>query len=210
MILVECSQGSEEWCAARCGVITASKFRDAVEVTAKGKPTAKSILYAAQVAVERISGMPCDEGFNSWQMKRGQEKEPYGRLQYEMATGNLTQESGVVLTDDRLFGYSTDGFIGDDGMIEIKSLVSAIGVLEMWRDRDLSEYMHQMQGGMWICGRKWCDFVMYAPQLESVGKELFIQRVERDDNFIEKMEVDLMKFAATVAENEQILRAKAA
>jgi len=208
MIEIICEQGSEEWHAARCGVITASKYRDAIETTAKGLPTSKSTLYAAQVALERISRTPCDEMFNSWQMKRGQEMEQFARIEYEAATGNMATESGVVLTDDRLFGYSTDGFVDDDGMIEIKSLASAIGVLEMWRDGDMSDYMHQMQGGMWITGRKWCDFVMYAPQLESIGKQLYRRRVLRDENFIEKMESDLMKFADRVFTNEAILRMK--
>jgi len=210
MIFINCTQGSEEWHAARCGVITASKFRDAVEVTAKGRPTSKSTLYAAQVALERISGTPCDEVFNSWQMRRGTELEPMARMEYEARTGNLATESGVVLTDDRMFGYSTDGELDADGIIEIKCLASAIGVLEMWRDRDLSEYMHQIQGGMWVTGRKYCDFVMYAPQLEKVGKQLFCQRVDRDDNFIDAMVEHLMSFSKTVSDNEMILRMKEA
>ena len=208
MIEIICEQGSESWHAARCGVITASKYRDAIETTAKGLPTAQSTLYAAQVAIERISGQPCDEVFNSWQMKRGTELEPFARMAYEAETGNLASESGVILTDDRLFGYSTDGFIEDDGMIEIKCLASAIGIIDMWRDGDMSKYMHQMQGGMWVTGRKWCDFVMYCPQLERIGKQIFRRRVERDDNFIDSMVEDLMKFSAKVAANEAILRAK--
>lgn len=210
MILIQCEQGSPEWHAARVGVITASKYRDAIDTTQKGKPTAKSVLYAAQVAIERISGQPCDEGFNSWQMKRGQELEAAARMEYEADSGNLASESGIVLTDDKLFGYSTDGLVGTDGLIEIKSLVSAIGVLEMWRDHDLSEYMHQIQGGLWITGRKWCDFVMYAPQLESVGKQLYVERVERDEKFIDQMVTQLMTFAVTVKDNEHLLRSKAA
>lgn len=210
MIFINCEQGTEEWHKARCGVITASKFRDAVEVTAKGKPTAKSSLYAAQVALERISGTPCDEVFNSWQMKRGSELEPKARMEYEAKTGNLASESGVVLTDDRLFGYSTDGELGDDGIIEIKCLASAIGVLEMWRDQDLSEYIHQIQGGLWLTGRKYCDFVMYAPQLESVGKQLFVKRVERDEAFIDAMVEQLLAFAKAVDGNEAIFRMKEA
>lgn len=208
MIFIDCEQGSESWHAARCGVITASKYRDAIETTAKGLPTAKSTLYAAQVAIERISGQPCDEVFNSWQMKRGSELEPFARMAYEADTGNLASESGVVLTDDRLFGYSTDGSIEEDGIIEIKCLASAIGIIDMWRDGDMSEYMHQMQGGMWITGRKWCDFVMYCPQLERIGKQIFRRRVMRDDNFIDQMVEDLMKFSAKVSANEAILRAK--
>lgn len=210
MIIIPCQQGSEEWARARAGVITASKFRDALETKKGGEPTQKSILYSAQVAIERISGEPCDENFNSWQMRRGTEIEPDARMEYESVTGNLAQESGVVLTDDRRFGYSTDGFVGDDGCIEIKCLVGALAVLEMWRDQDLSEYMHQIQGGLWITGRKWCDFVMYAPQLKSVGKQLYYRRVQRDDNMIEVMERQLLVFEKTVSANEAILRRKAA
>ena len=214
MIKISCVQGSPEWLAARAGAITASKFREALEVVYKGKaneaPSSKSILYAAQVAIEQISGQPCEEGFNSWQMKRGQELEAEARRAYEARTGNMATESGVVLTDDRLFGYSTDGEVEDDGLIEIKSLVSAVGVLNMWQTGDLSDYMHQMQGGMWITGRKWCDFVMYAPQLANVGKELYYRRVMRDDDFIESMETGLMAFAARVQENVRILRQQAA
>jgi exodeoxyribonuclease (lambda-induced) len=210
MIFINCEQGSEEWHKARCGVITASKFRDAVEKTAKGKPTAKSELYAAQVAIERISGVPSDEVFNSWQMQRGTKLEPMARMEYEATTRNFASESGVVLTDDRLFGYSTDGELNDDGIIEIKCLASAIGVLQMWRDHDLSDYMHQIQGGLWITGRQYCDFVMYAPQLESVGKQLFMKRVERDEKFIDAMVEDLLAFANVVDTNEAILRMKEA
>lgn len=206
MIYVECEQGTPEWHAARCGVITASKFRDATETTAKGLPTAKRRLYAAQVAVERISGEPCGDVFNSWQMKRGQEIEPLARMAYEAETGYFATESGVVLTDDRLFGYSTDGFVGDDGMTEIKSLVGAEIVIAMWETEDMSEYMHQMQGGMWITGRKWCDFVMFCPQLASVGKALFLRRVARDDKFIDAMVLGLAEFERSVSRNESILR----
>jgi len=206
MIFIDCAQGTPEWHAARCGVITASKFRDATDTTAKGLPTAKSRLYAAQVAIERISKEPCGDVFNSWQMKRGQEIEPDARMAYEAHTGLMATEAGVVLTDDRMFGYSTDGFIGDDGMVEIKCLVGAEVVIEMWDTEDMSEYMHQMQGGMWIMARKWCDFVMYCPQLSSVGKSLFIRRVMRDDKFIDEMVENLATFEKAVSRNESILR----
>lgn len=210
MIVVQCEQGSSEWYQARCGVITASKFGDAVETTKKGERTAKSALYAAQVAIERISEKPIDEGFTTWQMKRGVELEPVARLEYEALTGNFATESGVVLTDDRLFGYSTDGFIGDEGLIEIKSLASAEKIVAMWRDGDMSDYMHQIQGGLWITGRQWADFVMYCPQLESIGKQIYRRRVPRDEAFIERLEHDLIEFERFVSETEAILRKKAA
>lgn len=209
-IWIECQQGTDQWKAARVGVITASKFKDACDKLKSGKPSAKAILYASQVAMERVTGKPCDEQFVTWQMRQGTEREPMARLEYESRTGNLATESGIVLTDDRLFGYSSDGYIGDDGIIEIKSLASAEKIISMWRDHDFSDYIHQIQGGLWISGRRWADFVMYAPDLECVGKHLFYQRVERDESFIEKLEIDLMQLAALVAENEAVLRQQAA
>lgn len=206
MIFIECKQGSPEWLQARAGVITASMFKTAISTLKDGRPTADSEKYAAAVAVERISGLPLDDGYNSWQMQRGHDLEPTARMAYEERTHNLASESGVVLTDDRMFGYSADGLVNEDGGIEIKCLVSPIELVRIWRDHDLSAYMHQMQGGLWITGRKWIDYVMYAPQLAKAGRELYYRRVERNDDFIDSMVEQLVAFSKRVAEYERILR----
>lgn len=208
--LIECAQGSQEWLEARTGVITASRFKDAVDALKNGTPSAKSVSYAAQVALERISRTPSDEGFTTWQMRRGTELEPKARMEYEFRTGNLASESGIALTEDGVFGYSTDGFVGDDGLIEIKCPASPEKIVAMWATGDLSEYIHQIQGGLWITGRKWCDFIMYCPQLDPVGKQLFLRRVERDDNFIDDMVEKLLAFKVRVDANEEILRKEVA
>lgn len=210
MNFYDVQQGSLEWLQLRAGKITASRFRDACDKLKSGVPSGKAVSYAAQVAIERISGSPCDDGFVTWQMKRGTELEPQARIAYEAATGLLAMESGIVTTDDELFAYSTDGFVDEQGLIEIKCPAAPEKIIAIWRDRDLSEYIHQIQGGLWITGRQWADFIMYAPQLESVGKALFVRRIERDEPFIEKMESDLMAFAAMVEDNERVLRQEAA
>jgi hypothetical protein len=210
MKLIQCEQGSEAWFRSRAGVITASKFADAISTLKDGSPSQASKDYAYRVAVERIYGETTEDTFVTWEMRRGTELEPYARIAYEARTGNLAQESGVVLTDDGLFGYSTDGLVDDDGLIEIKSPNSARKLVEMWETGDLSEYEHQIQGGMWITGRKWCDFIMYAPQLEPVGKHLYIKRIERDDNFIEAMESKLWEFARRVQSHVDNLKKEAA
>lgn len=210
MKLIQCEQGSEAWFKARAGVITASNFADAISTLKNGSPSQASKDYAYRVAVERIYGETTEDTFVTWEMRRGTELEPYARIAYEARTGNLAQESGVVLTDDGLFGYSTDGLVDDDGLIEIKCPNSARKLVEMWETGDLSEYEHQIQGGMWITGRKWCDFIMYAPQLEPVGKHLYIKRIERDDNFIEAMESRLREFARRVQSHVDNLKKEAA
>ena len=211
MKYLKCEQGSPEWLAARAGVITASMFRVALE-TYKGsdKPQAGSVKYAHEVAIGRISGMPLDDGYNSWQMKRGTNEEPFGREEYEIDHGVLVEEAGICFTDCGKFGYSTDGLVGDDGLIEIKSVVAAVKLVELWTTGDLSEWMHQIQGGLWITGRAWCDFICWAPQLRSVDKHLFVKRVARDEDFINKLELDLCAFEARVSAIEADLRKQAA
>lgn len=209
-ILIECDQGSPEWFAARAGVITASKFADAVGRLKNGSPSQASKDYAYKVAVEIIFGETTEDTYQTFEMRRGTELEPLARMAYERATGHLAEESGFVLTEDRRFGYSTDGFVDADGMIEIKCPNSARKIVEIWEGGDLSEYIHQMQGGMWITGRKWCDFIMYAPQLAPVGKQLYVDRIERDDDFIEQMEIELMQFKAQVDQHVENLKRKVA
>lgn len=196
MKYIACEQGTPEWHKARAGLITASKFRDALTFY-KTKPTEPmqcSVDYCHEVALERISGAPIGDGYLGWQMKRGQDEEPFGREDYEVDHGVLVQEAGVCVTDCGTFGYSTDGLVGDDGLIEIKSLVAPVKLVALWRTGNLDEWMHQIQGGLWITGRQWCDFICWAPQLRSVDKHLYVKRVQRDEAFINRMELDLLAF----------------
>lgn len=217
LVLVDAPQGSQEWLQARVGVITASRFADAVDrladktdkktgVVTRGAPSAKSVNYAATVAMERIFGAQVDEVFQNFAMRRGTELEPLAREAYEERTGNMVLESGVLLTPDRRFGYSTDGLVGHDGLIEIKCPLSPARVVEVWRDRNIDEWVHQVQGGLWLTGRKWCDLVVYDPRLAGIGRDLFRLRVQRDEAFIEALESDLIEFASRVDANVQALR----
>ena len=162
--------------------------------------------YAFRLAVERISGTPLDEGFSTWAMKRGQELEPEARAQVEVSLGVFVDEAGFVCTDDLKFGASADGFIDDDGGLEIKCLVDPSRLRKVIMTRDISEFMDQIQGGMWITGRRWWQFALYCPALEPVGLHLWTRRVDRDDNYINEMELDLLEFERLVSETERRLR----
>ena len=206
MIYIDAKQGSEDWHKARVGVITASRCKDACDRLKNGDFSQKALGYAAQIAMERITGTSCDDTFVNYAMRRGAELEAEARMAYEAATGNFAQEVGIYLTDDRLFGYSSDGLIGEDGLLEIKCPLSPLGVLSVWNTSDLSDYVHQMQKGLWITGRKWIDFVMYDPRLAPVGKELYINRRFREEEFIDKMVQDLLTFNDKVKEFEHALK----
>lgn len=210
MITYNHPQGSPEWLQSRCGVITASMFKVARERLKsgpnKGDFTEAAKDYAFRLAFERISGQLMDEGFTTWQMDRGHELEPQARAAHEIETGCVVEQVGFVTTDDGVFGASADGFIGDTTGLEIKCLVSAKGIRKLWFADDLSDFMDQVQGGMWITGRSDWHFVMYSPALAGIEKHLFLRVVKRDEAYIEAMARDLLDFAELVNEFQERLK----
>lgn len=255
MLIINCAQGSEEWHAARAGVITASMFgvarkkvnclteqqqayvnairrgcdEKAAMATAGYKAKPKSELieraiagesvgdysdaakdYAFRLAIERISGQPLDEGFETWSMRRGHELEPAARMEHEMQTGLIVQRAGFIVTEDNAFGCSADGLIEEDGGSEYKCFVAPERLRAFWIDNDITSVKDQVQGCMWLTGRKWWHLGLYCPALAPVGKQLWWRRFDRDEQYIEQLEEDLLEFKNLVDQNEVLLRKEAA
>ena len=171
-----------------------------------GDPSAAAERYAADIAIEIVSKAPHGEPPKAWVLERGHEMEARARMAYEARTGAFVTETGICITEDERFAYSSDGLVGDDGLIEIKAPIDSAKILHIIQTGDVSEYLHQMQGGMWITGRKYCDFIMYVPDLEAVSKDLYVRRIKRDDAFIDSMVDQLTRFQALVDSYENVLR----
>jgi len=219
-------QGTDEWKASRKGVITGSRFKDArdrladkpektekktgeVTPAQRGAPSAKQIGYAMDTARERVGGT-VPPVYQNTAMRTGTEQEPHARMCYEAMTGNLVQEVGFITTDDRLFGLSPDGLIDADGVLEVKTMVSSATLFQAVAGGDISEYIDQCNGYLWLLGRQWVDLVLWSPDLEPLGLHITVIRINRDEQAIEALESDLMAFAALVTEYEAKLRAKVA
>lgn len=200
--VIHCTQGTREWHQARAGAITASMFAVARAKLKsgpdKGKPTAAARDYAFRLAVERISGEPLDEGFETYQMRRGHELEPDARAAHERRIGVMIEQAGFVRTSDGLFGASADGLIEDDGGSEYKCLVSPERIRTVIVDQDLGQFMDQVQGCLWLTGRRWWHFCLYCPALAPAKRELVIHEVARDEDYIERLEADLVLFNGMV------------
>jgi hypothetical protein len=211
--IIECEQGSPEWHQARTGAITASMFAECRK-RLKGGPnkgdfTEEAKKYAFRLAVERISGqLLAEDKFETFEMRRGRELEPEARLAHEEARGILVEQCGFALTADGRFGVSVDGLIDEDGISEYKCFIAPSSLRPILLDNDISDCIDQVQGGLWITGRKWAHFVLYCPALRKVGKNLTIFEVERDDNHIEAMETDLLAFDRLVEDYRARLEAK--
>jgi len=175
-----------------------------------GEPSSAALDYAFQLAVERIGGKPLDNGFETWQMRRGHELEPEARMEHEIQTGLIVTQVGLVKTDDGAFGASADGFIGEDGGSEYKCFLAPEKLRSFHIDNDASGIIDQVQGCMWITDRKWWHIGMYCPLLKPVGRQLWLQEFKRDDDYIEKLEEDLWQFKLLVDGYEAKLRSKAA
>jgi len=202
-------QGSQEWLDSRRGVITGSRFKDARSRLKAGGPSKDCLKYAMDVARERVGGR-APEVFANAAMRTGTEQEPFARAAYEAKTGNFVDEAGFITTGDGLFGVSVDGLVDDDGIIEIKTMVSSDTLFTAVVDGDISAYTDQCNGAMWLLGRKWVDLVLWAPDLEPIGRHLTIIRIERDDDAIEELEGDLMAFERMVSKYENLLKKEAA
>jgi len=175
------------------------------EVVGDFSETAKK--YAFRLAVERISGeLLSEDKFETWEMRRGHELEPEARLLHEEKKCVLVRRVGFAMTDDKRFGCSLDGEIGGDGISEYKCFVSPSSLMPILLNNDIDSVKDQIMGGLWITGRKWAHFCLYCPALRSIGKEIKIIEMERDDEYIHDLEQDLLKFDELVTKYEQQLR----
>ena len=200
MIVYTDAQGSEEWLAARRGVITASKFSDARTRLKSGEPAKAALSYAMNIARERAGGI-VPALFQTAAMRAGTEQEPVARLQYEMETGAMVAEAGFICTDDRKFGVSVDGLIGDAGVWECKTMVSSDTLFTALVGGDVFAYRDQCVGALWLLRRQWIDLSLWCPDLQL----LRTIRIERDEAEIERLESEMVAFERQVTGYELAL-----
>jgi exodeoxyribonuclease (lambda-induced) len=197
-------QGTDEWLNARRGRITGSQFKVTRDRLKNGEYTSKAKLYAMDTARERCGGKAADVYVNS-AMRFGSEQEPLARVAYEDATGLLVEEVGFAFTTDGKFGASPDGLVDHDGMVEIKTMVSSDTLFKAVVAGEHGEYIDQINGSMWLLGRKWCDLILWAPDLPAELR-LTVRRIHRDDNAVDALVDDLMAFDRLVGQYEAQLR----
>ncbi len=187
---IECDQLSPEWWEARKGVPTASCFSRII--TAGGKLSAQADDYIAELIGERVcltpnyfttQGKPVTRD-----MQHGTDTEPEARRFYEMERGVDVRRVGFIMTDDCRFGCSPDGLVDPDGALELKCVMLKTQVKYLLEGTLPSEYRAQVHGQLIVTGRKWVDFLSYAP-----GLEPFIIRVE-PDAFTRELKVGLEMF----------------
>lgn len=195
MRVINCEQGTEEWLQARCGVPSASMYSRIV--TTKGEWSKSAEGYIDQLIMEKLTGQPTKFEQNEW-MLRGTELEPEARNFYSFITDQDVTEVGFCLHDTLATGASPDGLVGEDGGLEIKCPMPETHLKTLKAQVIPSKYYAQVMGNLWITGRKWWDFMSYCPE-----EDFFITRIERDEDYIAKLEEHLTRVVALIEEGVQ-------
>jgi len=200
MIIHNVTQGTTEWLAIRAGIPTASAF-DRI-ITPKGKPSTQAEKYMHQLLAERIMGHPCIQAVSYWQ-GRGQQMEAEAVAYYEGVREQDSTPVGFCTNDAGTIGASPDRLVGEDGLLEIKVPAehTHVGYL-LTRGVD-AEYYPQVQGQLWITGRKWLDIMSYHPEMPPA-----IIRVERDEAFIRTLDAAVTAFSGALERMAVELREK--
>jgi len=180
-IIREIEQGSADWLALRLGIVTCSEL-DCLLVNGKGPEGfgAGAMSYMDQLIGERITGEAAELPFSTRATERGKEFELLARDLYQIREEAEVEEVAIILNHG--IGYSPDGLIGDMGLTEIKSKLPKFQVSVILAGEVPKEHVAQCQGGLYVSGREWIDFVSYWK-----GMPLFVKRMHRDETYIAKL-----------------------
>lgn len=157
--MTDLQQRTPAWHAARRGKLTCSNLG---ALLGQVSYTSRTQAYRRALGTEKFTG----NNATQW----GTDNEQNGITAYMAKTGNVVQPTGLhVHKHYKWLAGSPDGLIGDEGMIEVKC--------PYFHKRDGSSRIHQtVPGHYWmqinalleITGRKWCDYVCWTPEGESI------------------------------------------
>ena len=159
-------QGSDEWLAIRCGLLTASEMKLVMTTNWKPSDNETTRAHVYKIVHQRATRY-VPPHYISPDMLRGKYDEPEARILYEKHRSPVT-DIGFVTRDIRGFtlGYSPDGLVGNDGLLECKSRredLQTKSIIEDYLDGTVpDDYILQIQTGLLVTGRKWLDFVSYS------------------------------------------------
>jgi putative phage-type endonuclease len=190
-------QGSPEWHTLRRGVVTASVVGKLLTPTLKVANNDVSRGLTATLVAERITGYTEDTPMTS-DMWRGVDSEPIAR---DIYSGHYQQavEVGFMRRDEDgwTLGYSPDGLVGDDGLVEIKAPRQKTHLNTILADEVPAHYMPQLQAGLLVTGRDWIDFVSYCG-----GMPLYVKRVRPSGEWFKAITLAVFEFE--VRANEMV------
>lgn len=187
------AQGTAEWLAARTGRLTASRMSAIMAKGRNGTPSATRAACMGELIAEYLTGQSGETYINA-DMQRGTDLEPAARAMYEVATGQMVAEVGLVLhpKNDR-WGASPDGVVGNDGLLEIKCPRTHVHIEYLLAGKPPAQYLPQMAWQAACCERQWVDFASYDAKMPE-DLRLFVVRYTPDPAYIAELEQEAAAF----------------
>ena len=182
------------WLDARCGKLTASRMKDAMDFLKNGNPSAKRSDYMRELLAERLTGASMRH-FVTAAMEWGTQTEPEAKLMYEEhAKVKLHPADFLEHKTIENFGATPDGFIGSDGLLECKCPTT--GTFIEWRLAGVvpEEHKPQMIAQVLCTGRQWVDFFAYDPRIKDAKLNRFLRRYEPTRDELAKVEDHAVRF----------------
>jgi hypothetical protein len=162
--------------------------------------------YRLQLATERLTGTPQENGFVSAEMQRGIDLEATAFAAFEAASGEMVRRTGFICANDLMVGCSLDGDINDfKGIVELKCPKSTTHV-GYWKAGAVpAAYLPQIMHNLWVTGAEFCDFASYDDRLPT-HLHLFKVRVFAKDLDIESYALEAIRFLSEVQAEVDALR----
>jgi len=209
----EMIQGSDEWFAARLGLLTASEMHLIVTPTLKAASNEKERSHMYELMAQRITRY-VEPSYVSDAMLRGQEEELDAVLLYSQ-TYKQVDTVGFMTNDKWGFtiGYSPDGLVGVEGQVECKSRSQKWQMqtyLEYVANEKVApEFLIQVQTGLLVSEREWCDLISYCGGLPMATVRVYPDK-EIQDAIISAATAFEQRMATNMARYQELLKSKAA
>jgi len=174
MKIIDCIQGSDQWLAARLGIVTASEIDALISPLWKPRTGQGIATYVTKKIAERWRGAPLTS-YHGGSMEQGTIREDEAFSWYELNHDVNMRKVGFITTDDGVMGCSPDG-LGEDFGIEIKCPEPHTHVGWLLEGGIPSEHRAQVYGGMYVTGLPRWTFLSYCR-----GFPPLVITVERDE-----------------------------
>ena len=184
---IDIEQNTDEWLDLRVGRLGGSSIGKVMANYGKafGKPAHDK---ATQLALEKIRGRSFEDGYTNAHMERGHAEEPIARKLYEETTFTEVTNGGYFSIGESI-GFSPDGLVDDDGVVEIKSVLETVHFETVNLNRYDPKYKWQLCFNLKYSRRDWIEYVEFCSTFPE-GKKLYIQRLYAEELYAEFHMID--------------------
>lgn len=201
--VIHCDQRGAFWRGIRECFLTASNFGTVIGINRYKSPER----YVQEMSMDDGDKLPTVR--ENYAMRWGIDHEQDGVFEYRLRTDAELSFPGIVVDLGLKLAASPDGFVGEDGILEVKCPVN-----RRFYDKIPPTHEAQMQGLMGVCRRKWCDHVQWTPTGIKVTRFEFDPEAYREmkgilddfyDSYAEHFQAKYDAFFSK-AENELVLK----